>query len=141
MLNPVAQPRSFVQYAPKMDTQHKRPVPHNVLQEYLQAMAEGVDDGPTARQRKALYSFAELQYQLHGGGRCAICRASVRHVLPVRAEHTDGTIAEYRCLCTRCLEGERGVCERVTLTVGNARLEYATTGDQPVTRTFRAYGT
>jgi hypothetical protein len=141
MLNPVAQPRSFVQYAPHMEGQHRLPAPRNILQEYLQALAEGMDDGPSARQRKALDSFAELQYQLHGGGRCSICRASVRHVLPVKAEHSDGTIAEYRCLCTRCLEGERGGCERVTLTVGNARLEYATTHEKPVTRTFRAYAT
>ncbi len=121
--------------------QHKRPMPHNVLQEYLQALAEGMDDGPTTRQAKALLSYAELQYQLKGGGRCSMCRASVRHVLPVKAEHTDGTIAEYRCLCTRCLEGERHVSDRVTLTVGNARLEYTTTHTTPATRTFRAYST
>ncbi len=120
--------------------QKHRPVPHNVLQEYLEALAEGIADGPTARQQKALLSFAELQYQLKGGGRCSICRASVRHVLPVKAEHTDGTIAEYRCLCTRCLEGERSVSERVTLTVGNARLEYTTnTHTKPITKTFRAF--
>ncbi len=119
--------------------QHKRQVSHNVLQEYLQALAEGVAEGPSARQEKILLSYAELQYQLKGGGHCAICRAAVRHVLPVKVEHNDGTIAEYRCLCTRCLEGERGLADRVTLTVGSARLEYANSRSAPATRTFKAY--
>ena len=129
-----------MQYAPQMNTSHKRPVPHNVLQEYLQALADVVDEGPSARQQKTLLSYAELQYQLHGGGRCSMCRASVRHVLPVTAEHTDGTIAEFGCLCTRCLEGERVVSNRVTLTIGRARLEYNTYGG-PQPRSFRAYAT
>lgn len=116
-------------------------MPHNVLQEYLQALADCVNDGPSDRQQKILLSYAELQYQLHGGGRCSMCHASVRHVLPVTAEHTDGTIAEFGCLCTRCLEAERGVSHRVTLTIGRARLEYTTTGGGPQPRRFRAYAT
>jgi len=129
-----------MQDAPQMTTSHKRPVPHNVLQEYLQALADCVNDGPSDRQQKILLSYAELQYQLHGGGRCSMCHASVRHVLPVTAEHTDGTIAEFGCLCTRCLEGERVVSNRVTLTIGRARLEYTTYGG-PEPRSFRAYAT
>lgn len=129
-----------MQDAPQMTTSHKRPVPYNVLQEYLQALADCVNDGPSDRHLKILLSYAELQYQLHGGGRCSMCRASVRHVLPVTAEHTDGTIAEFGCLCTRCLEGERVVSNRVTLTIGRARLEYTTTGG-PQPRSFRAYAT
>ncbi len=124
-----------------MTTQnYHRPPQRNILQEYLQALADGMRDGPTDRQGKALHSYAELQYQLRGGGRCSICRASVRHVLGVRAEHTDGTIAEYVCLCTRCLEGERAACDRITLYVGKARLEYTINHGEPETRTFRAYG-
>jgi hypothetical protein len=119
--------------------QHKKPVPHNVLQDYLQALAEGLDQDPGSHQQKALQSYAELQFRLHGGGRCSLCRASVRHVLPVKAEHSDGTIAEFRCLCTRCLEGERAVSDRVTLAVGNARLEYTAAQGKPPTRKFRAY--
>ena len=129
-----------MQYAPQMTTSHHRPLPHNVLQEYLQALADGAAEGPSTRQQKILLSYAELQYQLHGGGRCSICHASVRHVLPVTAEHTDGTIAEFGCLCTRCLEGERVVSSRVTLTIGRARLEYTTHGG-PQPRSFRAYAT
>ena len=120
-------------------TARKAPLPHNILQEYLQALAETVDEGPTERQRRILLSYAELQYQLHGGGRCSICQSSVRHVLPVRAEHKDGTIAEYRCLCTRCLDRERVACERLTLTIGNAHLEYTTAQDSRQPRRFRAY--
>ena len=124
-----------------MTTSHQRPVPHNVLQEYLQALADCVNDGPSDRQQKILLSYAELQYQLHGGGRCSMCHASVRHVLPVTAEHTDGTIAEFGCLCTRCLEGERVVSNRVTLTIGRARLEYTTSYGGPQPGSFRAYAT
>lgn len=116
-------------------------MPHNVLQEYLQALADGMHEGPTARQERALFSYAELQYQLHGGSRCSMCRASVRHVLPVTVEHANGIIAEYACLCTRCLQGERVVSDRVTLTIGNARLEYAAHEGEPETRSFRAYTT
>lgn len=113
------------------------PTPHNVLQEYLQALSDSADAGPTERQQKILLSYAELQYQLHGGGRCSTCHASVRHVLPVVAEHADGTIAEYRCLCTRCLEAERVVSNRVTLTIGRAHLEYTTSRSSRQPRKFR----
>ena len=124
-----------------MTTSHQWPVPHNVLQEYLQALADVVNEGPSDRQQKILLSYAELQYQLYGGGRCSMCHAAVRHVLPVTAEHTDGTIAEFGCLCTRCLEGERVVSNRVTLTIGRARLEYTTSSGGPQPRSFRAYAT
>jgi hypothetical protein len=122
-----------------MATSHKRTVPHNVLQEYLQALADSSDEDLTHRQHRLLLSYAELQYQLHGGGHCAVCQASVRHVLPVRAEHRDGTIAEFGCLCTRCLEGERMISNRVTLTVGQAHLEYTAATGVPRNKTFRAY--
>ncbi len=117
---------------------HRPALPHNVLQEYLQSLAEGADAGPTERQQKLLHAYAELQYQLRGGGRCSACRASVRHVLPVRAEHADGTIAEYVCLCARCLEAERVISERVILTVGKAQLEYTRSSARPTARTFSA---
>ncbi len=137
----IAKQRRFMPVCARMSTPHyHRPPPYNILQEYLQALADGIADGPTERQRKALHSYAELQYQLHGGGRCSMCRASVRHVLGVRAEHADGTIAEYVCLCTRCMEGERVACDRITLFVGKARLEYSSTHGEPQTRRFRAYG-
>ena len=121
-----------------MPPSRRRALPRNILQEYLQALADGADDLPSERQRKLLHSYAELQYQLHGGRRCAMCRASVRHVLPVKAEHIDGTIAEYHCLCTRCLESERFISIRVTLRIGLACLQYARWYGKPKARTFRA---
>lgn len=105
-----------------MDSSNK-PLPANILQEYLEALAEP-GDVPGLRQRNVLFSYAELQYRLHGGGRCAMCRSAVRHVMPVYVEHADGTIAEYACLCTRCLEGEKPRANRITLSVGNTLLEY-----------------
>lgn len=113
-------------------------MPHNVLQEYLEALAEGMRHGPTAHKQKALVSYAELQYRLKGGGRCSVCRAAVRHRVPVQSEHLDGTIAEFACLCTRCLEAEKALSRRVELTVGNARIEY-TKHEDPHTKKFKAY--
>jgi len=100
----------------------KKPLPYNILQEYLETLAEPGDEPD---RRKVLFSYAELQYKLHGGGRCSMCHSAVRYVLPVRAEHNDGTIAEYVCLCTRCLEGEKAVSSRIVLTVGNTVVDYS----------------
>lgn len=71
-----------------------------------------------------LRSYAELQYKLNGGGRCSMCRAHVRHVIPAHVEKPDGSTADYACLCTRCFEGERATCERLILQMGEAKVEY-----------------
>lgn len=111
-------------------------VPENVLQDYLESLAD-TNGQPDKRLAKVLTSYAELRYRLNGGGKCTVCGASVRHIIPVNAEHMDGTVASFTCLCTRCLEAERAVSERVTLTVGKAMLVYAK--NQPMkTQRFRA---
>lgn len=133
-----AHPVALVQDAAQMSRAYQPALPHNILQEYLQALAEGQAE-PSHRQQKLLHAYAELQYQLHGGGRCSACQAAVRHVLPVRAEHLDGAVAEFACLCTRCLEGERALSHRVILRVGQAYLEYTSSQDKPKSKTFRAY--
>ncbi|MGI9100842.1 MAG: hypothetical protein ACR2IF_00225 [Terriglobales bacterium] len=116
-------------------------MPHNVLQEYLEALAEGIQHGPTVHKQKALVSYAELQYRLKGGGRCAVCNAAVRHKIPVTSEHIDGTIAEFGCLCTRCLEAEKALSRKVELQVGEAHVEYLRASEEdPHTKKFRAYG-
>ena len=116
----------------------KRPTPLNVLQEYLEALADA-EQRPDKREEKMLTSWAELQFRLHGGGRCAICHASVRHVLPVRAEHLDGSTAEYKCLCTRCLQAERMISERLVMRVGRARLEFRRAPEErKATQKFKA---
>lgn len=98
-------------------------VPENVLQEFLESLADS-NGQPDKRLAKVLNSYAELRFRLDGGGKCTVCGASVRHTVPVKAEHADGTVASFTCLCTRCLEAERAVSERVTLTVGRAMLVY-----------------
>ena len=117
------------------------PLPHNVLQDYLEALAEP-GNGPNDRQRRVLLSYAELQYQLHGGGRCAVCHSAVRHVLPVRAEHSDGSVADHDCLCTRCLEAEKSISRRITLRIGTASLHYICRPPDapPTTKSFRHSG-
>lgn len=97
------------------------------LQEYLQTLADG-EELPTRRKRNLLMSYAELQYKLHGGSRCAMCNTPVRHVLPVLAERTNGREIRYPCLCTRCLEAEKAVSKRVVLRIGEAIVEYVSSG-------------
>jgi hypothetical protein len=67
-----------------------------------------------------------------------VCHAAVRHVLPVRVDHADGSIADFGCLCTRCLQAERALSDRVTLTVGRARLVYTPGESHPRTTKFKA---
>ncbi|MGZ4788088.1 MAG: hypothetical protein ACXVZX_06185 [Terriglobales bacterium] len=97
------------------------------LQEYLEALADG-DELPSRRHRNLLLSYAELQYKLRGGSRCAVCNTPVRHVVPVVAERGDGTKVAYPCLCTRCLEAEKAVSLRVVLRIGQAVVEHVSNG-------------
>ena len=114
-------------------------VPQSVLQDYLESLAEH-GGHPSRRLEKILNSYAELQYRLHGGGKCSVCRASVRHVIPVRVERHDGLVSDFHCLCTRCLEAEKKTSRRVSLTIGKSVLVY-TPGERLLkTRTFKAVG-
>src|SRR5258706_2133930 len=95
------------------------------LQEYLETVALAHGEETTAAKAKALLkSHAELQFQRHGGGKCPMCRASVRHVIPVRTMHQDGTWHRYNCLCGRCFEGEKGRFHVTIMQIGDARVEY-----------------
>ncbi|MGH9524433.1 MAG: hypothetical protein ACRD3E_18065 [Terriglobales bacterium] len=114
-----------------------RNVPENVVQDYLESLVV-TNVQPSKRLRKVLTSYAELRYRLDGGGKCKVCGASVRHVIPVKAEHVDGSISEFACLCTRCMEAERAISDRVTLTVGKAVLVYERK-EQTKTQKFPAY--
>src|SRR5690348_13189888 len=107
-----------------MGTAFSNHVPENVLQDYFESLAD-TNGQPDKRLAKVLTSYAELRYRLNGGGKCTVCGASVRHIIPVKAEHADGTVASFTCLCTRCLEAERAISDRVTLTVGKAIVVYA----------------
>ncbi len=99
-------------------------ISHRELQQYLAALANGSDEKDSVRQANLLFSFAELKFRIKGGGRCALCRAHVRHVLPVEVERDNGTRTTYDCLCTRCLVAEKVSATRVILRVGNASIEY-----------------
>lgn len=99
-------------------------ISHRELQHYLAALANGSEQKDSVRQANLLFSFAELKFRIGGGGRCAVCRAHVRHVLPVEVERENGSLATFDCLCTRCLVAEKVSARRVTLRIGHARVEY-----------------
>lgn len=116
-----------------------------ILQEYLSALADSGDVSVHKRHHNLLFSFAELRFKLGGGGRCSLCRAAVRHVVPVTCERTDGRADSYECLCTRCLEGEKASSRRVSLQIGDALVEYTSpsklnAGSQPAPVKTRAAG-
>jgi len=75
------------------------------LQEYLEALSSDAAATPESAERP-LHSFAELNYRRDGAKKCALCTATVRHAIPVRAVHKDGATQDYPCLCTRCTEAE-----------------------------------
>lgn len=124
-----------------MQQDYKKPfaneIPRRVLQQFLEAVAEPADRGVT-RQERLLISVAEVHFQMNGGGKCSLCRASVRHIIPVRAEHSDGSVKEHTCLCHRCLTAERSISDRVVLSGGKIELEYGHYGEpRKSTQKFR----
>ncbi len=133
---PVAGPVRLCHIASLMRRGESKDVPQNVLQEFLESLSEA-NTPPNRRQQKILESYAELQFRINGGGHCSVCHASVRHVLPVQVEHRDGSVKKFECLCTRCLEAERVLSKRVTLTVGKAVVVYTPGKSEPRTQKFR----
>jgi hypothetical protein len=104
--------------------QAKRLITTQVLAEYLETVAQAHQfQVSNLRNWDLLRCYAELQFKLNGGSRCVMCRACVRHVVPVTAERADGSVDKYECLCTRCYEGERARSKRIILQVGEARVE------------------
>ena len=99
-------------------------ISHRELQQYLTVLAGDTDRKDPVRQANLLFSFAELKFRMGGGGKCSVCHAHVRHVLPVEVEREDGTHTAYECLCTRCLVAEKTSAVRVTLRIGHAKVEY-----------------
>ena len=100
------------------------PISHREVQQYLAALADGAAQKETVRHANLLFSFAELKFRIAGGGKCAVCHAHVRHVLPVEVERDDGSRHSYSCLCTRCLVAEKASARRVILRIGHATVEY-----------------
>ena len=135
----VARPAHLCHIAFPMRQGRSKDIPHNVLQEYFESLEE-TGGRPDKRLEKILGSYAEVQFRINGGGHCSVCRAAVRHVIPVRVEHNDGSVADFQCLCTRCLEAERALSRRVILTVGKAVLVYTPGEQEPRTQRFKASG-
>jgi hypothetical protein len=110
-----------------------------VLQDYLEALA---DSAAAPSGKKLLFGYAELKYRMEGGGRCTLCRAPVRHVVPVFSRRDDGQSVAYDCLCQRCLLGEVALATEVEQRIGAARVRYTrhSADEQPITRTFVAPG-
>ena len=98
-----------------------RPVSQKALQEYFEALSEGPEPTSAQRSRELLTSYAELRYRLLGGDRCVVCRAHVRHVVPVTVQHYDGTVKQFSCLCHRCLQAEKAVANGLEMRIGRAR--------------------
>jgi hypothetical protein len=91
------------------------------FQEYLEAITQAQQfQVSNLRHWTLIRCYAELQFRLNGGGKCAICRAAVRHVIPVTAERSDGRRDEFACLCTRCYEGERANSVRISMHIGES---------------------
>src|SRR5947209_8696579 len=106
------------------DLQNLDELEGDLLQRYLETLALAKDiQNTNLRNRKLLSCYAEVQFVLHGGQRCPICHAHVRHVLPVIAEHLDGGTVEFPCLCTRCFEAERAISRVIITHLGKARVE------------------
>lgn len=111
----------------------------SVLQDYLEALEAAANATPD-KDEKLLYGYAELKYRMGGGGKCPLCRAHVRHVVPVSSTRENGEKIEYDCLCQRCLLGEVGLATEVVLKIGDARVTYTRDVGRTdkITRTFVA---
>ena len=101
-----------------------------IMQDYLAALAQ-ILALPDSRHKsiEILRAYAELRYRLVGGGHCSVCRAHVRHVLPITTERFDGETKDYDCLCTRCFEGERSVSRKISVRAGTSSIEFCS--DEP----------
>ena len=103
----------------------KRPVPAKFLQDYLEMLVDArAFQVSNLRNWTLIQCYAELQFKLNGGSKCQVCRAHVRHVVPVHAEKEDGTAQDFSCLCTRCFEAERATSKAVSMKMGDASVKY-----------------
>lgn len=94
------------------------------FQEYLEAiLAAQQFQQSSVRTWTLLQCYAEFQFRLNGGGHCAMCHATVRHVIPVTVCRDTGETNVYTCLCTRCYEGERARSVKMIQEIGEARIE------------------
>jgi hypothetical protein len=94
------------------------------FQEYLEAvLAAQQFQQSNVRTWTLLQCYAEFQFRLNGGGHCAMCKATVRHIIPVTVCRVNGQVDKYSSLCTRCYEGERAISVKMIQEIGEARVE------------------
>jgi hypothetical protein len=99
------------------------------MQDFLDALSRCEADRENQQaKRDFVRCFAELQFCMHGGSKCAVCRAHVRHVLPVYSERTDQSVRNFECLCTRCFEGERGAAKKLCMKLGETTIHFEADG-------------
>ena len=103
------------------------------MHDYLEALSRCQANQNDERAKFDLMrAFAELQFCIHGGAKCGVCQAHVRHVLSVSAQRSDGTLHEYDCLCTRCFESERTVSNKIAVSLGDATIYFDTIGERSI---------
>jgi|GEM_PF-3918703 len=93
------------------------------LEEYLYALDRASSAALPDKKRTLLAAYAEFRYQVGGGTHCTCCRTPVRHAMTVEVQRTNGSVANFAALCTRCLEGEKANAKSVTLRVGPVEYE------------------
>ena len=104
------------------------------MHDYLEALSRCQKD-PTDERAKydLMRAFAELQFCIHGGGKCSVCHSHVRHVICVTSERADGSCHVYDCLCTRCFESERAVAKKIAVSLGDATIYFDVIGERSIT--------
>jgi hypothetical protein len=112
------------------------------MQDFLEALSRcEADRNDQKAKRDFVRAFAELQFCMHGGAKCAICHAHVRHVLPVVSERADQVVRDFECLCTRCFESERAVARKLFVRLGDATIHFEADGkitfEQPDPQSLR----
>ena len=93
------------------------------FQEYLEALTRAQGFAVSnIRHWDLIQCYAEFQFRLNGGSHCAMCKAAVRHVVPVIALRMNGGEDTWPCLCTRCYEGERAQSVRIIMKIGETEV-------------------
>ncbi len=115
------------------------------MHDYLSALSRcQANQNDEKAKYDLMRAFAELQFCIHGGAKCGVCRSHVRHVIAVASERADGTRQEFDCLCTRCFESERAVARKIAVSLGDATIYFDAVGEpsisEPHPRDLRRQG-
>ena len=119
----------MAQPLPRRTTMSARTINPRDMHEFLDALSRyEANRGDHQAKRDFLRTFAELQFCIHGGSKCAVCHAHVRHVLPVVSERSDQSVNNFDCLCTRCFEGERAASRDLRVRLGETTVHFEADG-------------